>query len=59
MRLAMSGRRRVPNATTRTPHPNASNGPNRYSCGHRANILDPQLSEIRAAVARSSRGEPY
>jgi uncharacterized protein YkwD len=29
------------------------------SSGHRANILDPQLTEIGAAMARSARGEPY
>jgi uncharacterized protein YkwD len=29
------------------------------SSGHRANILDPSLKEIGAAMARSSRGEPY
>ena len=29
------------------------------SSGHRANILDPGLTEIGAAMARSSRGEPY
>lgn len=29
------------------------------SSGHRANILDPQLTEIGAAMARSSKGEPY
>jgi len=29
------------------------------SSGHRANILDPNLTEIGAAMARSSRGEPY
>ena len=29
------------------------------SSGHRANILDPQLTEIGAAMARSPRGEPY
>ena len=29
------------------------------STGHRANILDPQLTEIGAAMARSSKGEPY
>lgn len=29
------------------------------SSGHRANMLDPQLTEIGAAMARSSRGEPY
>lgn len=29
------------------------------STGHRANILDPGLTEIGAAMARSSRGEPY
>jgi uncharacterized protein YkwD len=29
------------------------------SSGHRANILDPQLTEIGTAMARSARGEPY
>ena len=29
------------------------------SSGHRANILNPQLTEIGAAFARSSKGEPY
>ncbi|MEX2154569.1 MAG: CAP domain-containing protein [Gemmatimonadaceae bacterium] len=29
------------------------------SSGHRANILDPNLTEMGAAMARSSRGEPY
>lgn len=29
------------------------------SRGHRANILHPGLTEIGAAMARSSRGEPY
>lgn len=29
------------------------------SSGHRRNILDPNLTEMGAAVARSSRGEPY
>lgn len=29
------------------------------SSGHRANILDPELTEIGAAMARSARGEPY
>jgi uncharacterized protein YkwD len=29
------------------------------SSGHRANILNGQLTEIGAAMARSSRGEPY
>jgi uncharacterized protein YkwD len=29
------------------------------SSGHRANILDPNLHEIGAAMARSSKGEPY
>ena len=29
------------------------------SSGHRANILDPGLTEIGAAMARSARGEPY
>lgn len=29
------------------------------SSGHRSNILDPQLTEIGTAMARSSRGEPY
>lgn len=29
------------------------------SSGHRANILDPQLTEIGTAMARSSKGEPY
>jgi uncharacterized protein YkwD len=29
------------------------------STGHRANILDPALTEMGAAMARSSRGEPY
>jgi len=29
------------------------------SSGHRRNILDPSLTEMGAAVARSSRGEPY
>ena len=29
------------------------------SSGHRANILDPGLTEMGAAMARSSRGEPY
>lgn len=29
------------------------------SSGHRANILDESLTEIGAAMARSSRGEPY
>ena len=29
------------------------------SSGHRANMLDPGLTEIGAAMARSSRGEPY
>ncbi|HJQ18889.1 MAG TPA: CAP domain-containing protein [Gemmatimonadaceae bacterium] len=29
------------------------------SPGHRANILDPQLTQIGAAMARSSKGEPY
>lgn len=29
------------------------------STGHRANILDPTLTEMGAAMARSARGEPY
>ena len=29
------------------------------SPGHRANILDPSLTQIGAAMARSSKGEPY
>ena len=29
------------------------------SSGHRANILDPKLKEIGAAMARSTKGEPY
>ena len=29
------------------------------SSGHRANILEPNLREIGAAMARSSKGEPY
>lgn len=29
------------------------------SSGHRANILDPTLTQIGAAMARSSKGEPY
>jgi uncharacterized protein YkwD len=29
------------------------------SPGHRANILDPALSEIGAAMVRSAKGEPY
>lgn len=29
------------------------------SSGHRANILNSQLTEIGAAMARSARGEPY
>jgi len=29
------------------------------SSGHRANILDQGLTEMGAAMARSSRGEPY
>ena len=29
------------------------------SSGHRANILDPNLREMGAAMARSARGEPY
>jgi uncharacterized protein YkwD len=29
------------------------------SSGHRANILDPNLKEIGAAMVRSSKGEPY
>jgi uncharacterized protein YkwD len=29
------------------------------SAGHRANILDPYLKDIGAAMVRSSRGEPY
>jgi uncharacterized protein YkwD len=29
------------------------------SSGHRANILNPQLTEIGAWMARSSKGEPY
>jgi len=29
------------------------------STGHRANILDPSLIQIGAAMARSSKGEPY
>lgn len=29
------------------------------SSGHRANILNPQLKEIGAAMARSAKGEPY
>jgi len=29
------------------------------SSGHRANILDPNLTEMGVAVAYSSRGEPY
>jgi uncharacterized protein YkwD len=29
------------------------------SSGHRANILDPVLTEIGAAMARSVKGEPY
>jgi len=29
------------------------------SAGHRANILDRSLKEIGAAMARSSKGEPY
>ena len=29
------------------------------SSGHRANIMDPNLTEIGVAVARSAKGEPY
>jgi uncharacterized protein YkwD len=29
------------------------------SSGHRANIMDPGLTEIGAAMARSAKGEPY
>jgi uncharacterized protein YkwD len=29
------------------------------SAGHRANILDPSLTQMGAAMARSSKGEPY
>jgi len=29
------------------------------SSGHRANILNPELTEIGAAMVRSSKGEPY
>jgi uncharacterized protein YkwD len=29
------------------------------SSGHRANILDPALTEIGTAMARSAKGEPY
>ena len=29
------------------------------SAGHRANILNPNLTEIGAAMARSAKGEPY
>lgn len=29
------------------------------SSGHRANILNPALTEIGAAMARSAKGEPY
>ena len=29
------------------------------SSGHRANILNPALKEIGAAMSRSSKGEPY
>jgi uncharacterized protein YkwD len=29
------------------------------SSGHRANILDPSLTEMGAAMTRSARGEPY
>jgi uncharacterized protein YkwD len=29
------------------------------SAGHRANILNPQLTQIGVAMARSARGEPY
>jgi len=29
------------------------------STGHRANILNPNLTEIGAAMARSAKGEPY
>jgi uncharacterized protein YkwD len=29
------------------------------SAGHRANILDPNLKEIGAAMARGAKGEPY
>src|SRR5688572_25789304 len=29
------------------------------SAGHRTNILNPQLTQIGAAMARSARGEPY
>ena len=29
------------------------------SAAHRANILDPYLKEIGAAMVRSSKGEPY
>ena len=29
------------------------------SSGHRANILDPALTQIGAAMARSNKGEPY
>lgn len=29
------------------------------SSGHRANILNPKLKEIGAAMARSAKGEPY
>ena len=29
------------------------------STGHRANIMDPNLTEIGVAVARSAKGEPY
>lgn len=41
--------------------PNAQGAVARWmsSTGHRENILDPGLTEIGAAMARSSRGEPY
>jgi len=29
------------------------------SSGHRANILDPQLTEMGAAMARDANGQPY
>jgi uncharacterized protein YkwD len=41
--------------------PNAQSVVNGWmnSSGHRTNILDPQITEIGAAIAYSSRGEPY
>jgi uncharacterized protein YkwD len=41
--------------------PNAQSVVNTWmnSSGHRANILNPQLTEIGTAMARSAKGEPY